>query len=86
MLEADWHANPYVQMVELDFVPGKLGEDGQMWCGFGIALILPKERNKDLQIHANQEPLFQAALSRSIYKQRLFSILNPLSYLKKRTQ
>lgn len=62
MHEARWSHSPYVHSVELDFVPGRLSrfEDGtlQMWCGFALALMLPIERSKPLEIHANEELLF----------------------------
>ena len=74
MKEAAWAANPYVHLVELDFVPGRLVTDEEpdsyreMWCGFALAVLLPERRTGPLTIHENESRLFQAALRQSIYR------------------
>jgi hypothetical protein len=67
MLHANWQSNPYVHAVELDFVTGKLDEHGRMWCGLGLAFLLPEKRQGELKVHAKQDMLFRAALSNSGY-------------------
>lgn len=71
--DADWAANPYVHMVELDFVTGRFIDQEepdslrQMWCGFGLAVLLPEKRTGDVIIHENDSLLFQTILRHSAY-------------------
>lgn len=64
MRGADWERNPYVQYVNLDFVPGALlGEEDRrdtMWGGLGVALLEPIRREGPLEIIARFEYHFQA--------------------------
>jgi glycosyltransferase involved in cell wall biosynthesis len=55
MLEADWNKCPYVQWVDLDFVPGRLIEngstaDGEMWGGLALAYLTPTIKDGQLII------------------------------------
>lgn len=73
MREANWSANAHVHLVELDFVTGRFvtkeEPDGyrQMWCGFGLAMLLPERRRGGVIIHENESLLFQTALRHSVY-------------------
>lgn len=74
MKEAAWAESPHVHLVELDFVPGRFvteeepNSDGEMWCGFALAVLLPERRTGPLVIHENESRLFESALRRSIYR------------------
>jgi hypothetical protein len=65
--EARWAENPYVHMVDLDFVTGTLSQDpvfkGMLWGGLALALMLPEVRADRLEIAASAS-LNQAALYR----------------------
>lgn len=57
MLAADWEECPYVQSVDLDFVPGLYSPDahdtaaaGSMWSGLACAIVTPERRKEKLQI------------------------------------
>jgi cephalosporin hydroxylase len=71
--EAKWSTSPHVHMVELDFVAGRFltkeepDSYRQMWCGFGLAILLPENRNGNVIIHENEALLYQTALRHSIY-------------------
>jgi hypothetical protein len=71
--EANWATNPHVHLVELDFVAGRFltkeepNSYRQMWCGFGLAILLPEARSGDVIIHQNEALLFQTAKRHSIY-------------------
>jgi 23S rRNA U2552 (ribose-2'-O)-methylase RlmE/FtsJ len=70
---ANWAANEHVHLVELDFVSGRFEAHGdkcyrQMWCGFGLAILLPEKRNGAVTIHENERLLFEAALSQSVHR------------------
>jgi hypothetical protein len=62
MLEAGWERSPYCHWVDLDFVPGKLGER-QLWGGLALAHFLPVARSGDLQIDRTAEEMFQALIA-----------------------
>lgn len=68
---ANWRSSPYVHFVEVDFVPGILHDNreifGEMWGGFALALMLQEKRVKDLEIWASHEFHFQTVLSQSAY-------------------
>lgn len=57
---AGWDVNPYVQSVDLDFVPGGIiehsvsGDIGECWGGFAIAYLTPEARHGQL-------PIFESA-------------------------
>jgi hypothetical protein len=71
--EANWSTSPYAHMVELDFVAGRFltkeepDSYKQMWCGFGLAILLPENRVGNIIIHENEALLYQTALRHSIY-------------------
>ena len=55
MMSADWGRSPFVQWIDLDFVPGRVVEhggagDGGMWGGLALALIDPVPRKGSLVI------------------------------------
>jgi hypothetical protein len=55
MLAARWARSPYVHYVDLDFVPGRMIENGgsssgECWGGLGMALLFPTPRQSPLSI------------------------------------
>ncbi len=63
MLEGGWSNSPYVQWVDLDFVPGRLiehggGGHGEMWGGLGCAYLSPEKRVGDLKVNASAQMMF----------------------------
>lgn len=69
---ADWGACPYVDTVEVDFVPGVYHYDAfdtaearSMWGGFALARLLPEKRQEPLKVHQSQLGLFNAVLKDS---------------------
>lgn len=74
MVRANWSANPYVHMVELDFVVGRFinkeEEDSyrQMWCGLGLGVLLPEKRTGDVILRENESLVYQTALRSSVYR------------------
>lgn len=74
MKHAPWTSNPYVHLVELDFVLGRFVgcEEGrsqrEMWCGLALAVMLPELRTSPLTIHENESLAFETALRRSVYR------------------
>ena len=67
MRRAAWAACPYVQFVELDFVPGvyhyeahDTAEARSMWGGFACAVLEPEPRTGALSIGESQRGLFEA--------------------------
>lgn len=74
MRDASWAANPHVHMVELDFVTGRFVTREEtdiyrhMWCGFGLAMLLPEKRIGRVIIHENESLMFQTALRHSVYQ------------------
>lgn len=62
---AKWSDCPYVQAVELDFVPGVVNPapffKGQLWGGFALGILRPNARVGDLQITGRAELTFQGA-------------------------
>lgn len=74
MKAADWASNPHAHMVELDFVVGRFvtqeeGDGyGQMWCGFGLGILLPEKRSGDVIIRENESLTYRTALRHSAYR------------------
>jgi glycosyltransferase involved in cell wall biosynthesis/cephalosporin hydroxylase len=65
MLAASWARSPYVRWVDIDFVPGRLVEnggpfDGELWGGLGMAYLTPVPRSGDLTVHASAATMFHA--------------------------
>jgi hypothetical protein len=73
ILTANWPSNPYVHMLELDYVVGRFASKEEsdnyrtMWCGFALAIMLPEKRVGDILIHQNEFLMFQTAYWRSVY-------------------
>jgi methyltransferase family protein len=83
---ANWAANEHVHLVELDFVAGRLEKTnakgyGEMWCGLGLAILLPETRKGALTIHENERLLFEASLRKSAHSIRYWQ--NPAVLLSK---
>ncbi len=65
MLAVDWAAAPWVQWVDIDFVPGRLVEDGgpfhhQLWGGLALAYLAPTPREGALVVHRSADGMFRA--------------------------
>jgi hypothetical protein len=68
MLEAGWERSPYLQWIDLDFIPGRIVEHGgpslgQMWGGLALAYFTPAPRSGNLSIRQSGRRLFEAALA-----------------------
>lgn len=66
MLEAGWERSPYLQWIDLDFIPGRIVEhggssSGQMWGGLALAYFTPARRCGDLPLRQSGRRLFEAA-------------------------
>jgi len=64
MLEADWNKCPYVQWVDLDFVPGRIIEngstsDGEMWGGLALAYLTPAIKDCPLIIERSANTMYE---------------------------
>ncbi len=64
MLDADWNKCPYVQWVDLDFVPGCIIEngstsEGEMWGGLALAYLTPTIREDPLIIGRSSNTMFE---------------------------
>ncbi len=73
LLAIDWDGNPFVRVVEMDFVPGacfgRTDPPGQMWGGLALAVLSPEPRRGPLQVITRHDYLFQAALRVSPHTQ-----------------
>jgi glycosyltransferase involved in cell wall biosynthesis len=64
MLTAPWARSPYVWWVDIDFVPGRLVEngspfDGELWGGLAMAYLAPAPRAGGVTVRASAETMFQ---------------------------
>jgi glycosyltransferase involved in cell wall biosynthesis len=64
MLEVDWNQSPYVQWVDLDFVPGRLIEHpgpfhGQLWGGLALAYFSPTRRTAPVTVNCSAAQMFK---------------------------
>ena len=91
MLAANWEANPYVHMVELDFIPGRFncfhGDPSsyrQMTCGLALAVLLPYRRKDSLAITAHEDSVFNILYQNSIHKKSLLKKTLEIYYRLKR--
>jgi len=73
MREADWAANPFVHLVELDFIVGRFVSEEepdshkQMWCGLALAILLPYPRTGELVVHENERLMYRTAYRNSVH-------------------
>jgi methyltransferase family protein len=70
LLETDWQRSPFVEWVDIDFIPGRViehggGGDGEMWGGFALARFSPARRQSSLVVQATAARAF--AEMRSIH-------------------
>jgi cephalosporin hydroxylase len=70
--KANWHQNPFVHSVELDYVPGVLVRcegDGnrEMWGGFALAILLPNRRDNELVVTARMQHLYDSVFRHSVH-------------------
>jgi hypothetical protein len=60
---ANWAANRYVHLVELDFVCGMVNcaptFEGQLWGGLALGLLTPDQRSQGLEVTARAELSFR---------------------------
>ncbi|MEZ5391416.1 MAG: CmcI family methyltransferase [Bryobacterales bacterium] len=64
MLTAPWASSPYCHFVDLDFVPGRIIQDGgpvdgEMWGGLAIAYFRPDRRIGDLEIRQSAQATYE---------------------------
>lgn len=64
MLEADWQKSPYVQYIDIDFIPGRVvehggGNDGEMWGGLAIAYFSSAKRVGKVDVGATASRAFE---------------------------
>ncbi|MDZ8055077.1 MAG: class I SAM-dependent methyltransferase [Aulosira sp. ZfuVER01] len=78
MKTAAWDRSPYVQWVELDFIPGIYHQDAYdtaaartMWGGFACAVLEPIERKDELVISESQRGLFEAVFAVSAHANKI---------------
>jgi glycosyltransferase involved in cell wall biosynthesis/cephalosporin hydroxylase len=69
LLEASWNSSPYVQYVDVDFIPGRIiehggGGDGEMWGGLAMAYFSPERRVGDVKIGQGSKRAFEEAKNR----------------------
>jgi len=65
ILAADWTLNPYVHLVELDFIPGRYNyfegdpnSNRSMTCGLALAVLMPYRRKVPLKVGTHEEKAF----------------------------
>jgi len=66
MLEVDWEKSPYVQWVDIDFIPGRLIDDvgptsGGMWGGLALAYLKPTARQGPLDLNCSARVMYEVA-------------------------
>jgi len=71
MLEAGWAHSPYLQWIDLDFIPGRIVSHGgpsagQMWGGLAVAYFTPSRRRENLLLRQSGQRLFAAAKATAI--------------------
>jgi len=73
MLSVNWGANPFVDYVEIDFIPGVYYQagtskikPGSMYGGFAIAKLMPSERKGPLLVSEGQRSVYSLCLADSL--------------------
>jgi len=66
MLEVDWEKSPYVQWVDIDFIPGRLIDDGgptsgEMRGGLALAYLIPTARQGPLDLNCSARVMYEIA-------------------------
>jgi cephalosporin hydroxylase len=72
---ADWKKNPYVHLVDTDYLPGTYADVNYnnhvqkktMWGGLALAILEPFQRKSELIITQSAERLFRQAYNGSFY-------------------
>lgn len=73
ILTANWAENPHVHLVETDYIMGRFmpkeekGAFRSMWCGFGLAIMLPEERQERLIVRENESLMYKVAYWSSVH-------------------
>lgn len=73
IVTAGWSDSPFVHLVEIDFVTGRLfnpeddGQPGEMWCGFALAILLPERRQGELSVRQSASLMYEASVERSVH-------------------
>jgi glycosyltransferase involved in cell wall biosynthesis len=75
MMQADWQKSPYVQYVDLDFVPGRVMEnggagDGEMWGGLAMAYMSPTKRVGEVALARTSNRTFEESRNRCYGEQK----------------
>ncbi len=75
MRQANWAGCPYVQSVNLDFIPGTFHATASeatfarsMWGGFALAVLDARQRSGALEIESPQEELHQIVYRQSAHR------------------
>ena len=78
ILEADWHKNPYVHYVDIDYVPGNFYKDnfgaakaGSLWNGLSFALLKAEKRTGKLQVRQTLKNTYE-----QMYKATTYAAMN----------
>jgi hypothetical protein len=90
ILAADWHLCPYIDYVEVDFIPGvyhaeafDTAEPRSMYGGLSLAVMLPEKRTGEIKIHQSQKGLFETVFPHSRHGTASPQSRSPLDFLKK---
>lgn len=74
IIDADWHNNPYVHYVDIDYIPGNFYKDkfgaceaGSMWNGLSFALLKAEKRTGPLEVRQSGKNTFDAIYKASVY-------------------
>ncbi|WP_218933371.1 class I SAM-dependent methyltransferase [Rubripirellula lacrimiformis] len=74
ILSAAWQDCPFVEFVEVDFIPGVFhhqafdtAEAGSMYGGLAVAKLSPQSRTGPVKIHQSQQGLFDVVYQSSCY-------------------
>ncbi|CAJ35693.1 glycosyltransferase [Methanocella arvoryzae] len=73
MIEAPWDKSPYVEWVDIDFIPGRVIEAdpasrGEMWGGLALAYLKPAIRQQPLCINQSSSGVFEHLKTQSLFK------------------
>jgi cephalosporin hydroxylase len=91
ILTADWKENPYVHLVDTDYIPGTYIDDiynnhiqkKSMWGGFALAVLEPYPRKSDLIIRQSVERLYRQTYKGSFYSTFYYRIRKLYHSIKK---
>jgi hypothetical protein len=69
--KVNWSKYKNVHYVDLDFIPGRITEngskfDGELWGGLGMICLLPEERENDLQVLRGSQKMLDILGSKQV--------------------